>query len=103
MLTEMRWTMSNFLQELVADVIHQGIQADVVAVDPPRKGCGQSMLNLLVELSPQRIVYVSCHPKTLARDLHYLTTHGFRCVEIQPVDMFPHTMHVECVASIVKT
>ncbi|MGQ9823891.1 MAG: class I SAM-dependent RNA methyltransferase [Desulfotomaculales bacterium] len=73
-------------------------KADVVILDPPRAGCFRSALEALVNLAPEKIVYVSCDPATLARDLGYLCTHGFVLKEVQPVDMFPQTYHVECVA-----
>ena len=60
------------------------------------------VLDTIVSMAPDRVVYVSCNPSTLARDLAYLDERGYKCIEIQPVDMFPHTMHVECVAKIVK-
>jgi 23S rRNA (uracil1939-C5)-methyltransferase len=75
----------------------QGIRADVVVVDPPRKGCDQALLDTLVKMKPKRIVYVSCNPGTLARDLAILEQGGYVTKEVQPVDMFPHTTHVECV------
>lgn len=75
----------------------EGIRADVVVVDPPRKGCDEVLLNTLVEMQPQRIVYVSCNPSTLARDMKYLHLHGYEAREVQPVDMFPWASHVECV------
>ena len=75
----------------------EGIKADVIVVDPPRKGCDESLLKTIVEMGPKRVVYVSCDPGTLARDLNYLAGHGFRVVEVQPVDMFPQTNHVETV------
>jgi 23S rRNA (uracil1939-C5)-methyltransferase len=76
-----------------------GKKADVVFVDPPRKGCDEVLLKTLAEMSPSRIVYVSCNPSTLARDLKYLcgTDAGYEVKEVQPVDMFPWTEHVECV------
>jgi 23S rRNA (uracil1939-C5)-methyltransferase len=77
----------------------QGIDADVIVVDPPRKGCDPALLDTLIAMRPQRIVYVSCNPATLARDLALLEAGGFRTVAVQPVDMFPHTGHVECVVS----
>lgn len=76
----------------------QGIKADVVVVDPPRKGCDQTLLDTLIQMKPDRIVYVSCNPSTLARDLRILEDGGYVTKEVQPVDMFPHTSHVECVA-----
>ncbi|RKD21069.1 23S rRNA (uracil-5-)-methyltransferase RumA [Ammoniphilus oxalaticus] len=78
----------------------QGIVADVVVVDPPRKGCDQQLLDTLIKMKPQRIVYVSCNPGTLARDLRILEDGGYVTKEVQPVDMFPQTMHVECVALV---
>lgn len=76
----------------------QGIQADVIVVDPPRKGCDEALLNTIIEMKPKRIVYVSCNPATLARDLRILEDGGFETKEVQPVDMFPMTSHVELVA-----
>ncbi len=73
-----------------------GLHADVVVVDPPRKGCDEALLKTIVEMAPDRMVYVSCNPATLARDLKFLTENGYRLGEVQPVDMFPHTSHVEC-------
>jgi 23S rRNA (uracil1939-C5)-methyltransferase len=77
-----------------------GVRADVVVVDPPRKGCDEKLLDTLIRMKPQRIVYVSCNPSTLARDLRILEDGGYVTKEVQPVDMFPHTMHVESVASL---
>lgn len=89
-------------EEVVPKIYNEGKKANVVVVDPPRKGCDEKVLDTIISMKPDRVVYVSCNPSTLARDLKYLDEHGFKCVEIQPVDMFPHTMHVECVAKIVK-
>ncbi|QYK65717.1 23S rRNA (uracil(1939)-C(5))-methyltransferase RlmD [Paenibacillus sp. S02] len=80
----------------------QGITADVIVVDPPRKGCDPRLLDTILEMKPERVVYVSCNPSTLARDLRILEDGGYSTVEVQPVDMFPHTVHVECVAMLVK-
>lgn len=76
----------------------QGIQPNVIVVDPPRKGCDKQLLQAMIDMQPERIVYVSCNPSTLARDLRILENGGFMTKEIQPVDMFPQTMHVECVS-----
>jgi 23S rRNA (uracil1939-C5)-methyltransferase len=76
----------------------QGVEVDVIVVDPPRKGCDIVFLQTAVIMAPTKIVYVSCNPTTLARDARILIENGYRIVEVQPVDMFPHTTHVECVA-----
>ncbi|HWI60946.1 MAG TPA: 23S rRNA (uracil-5-)-methyltransferase RumA, partial [Symbiobacteriaceae bacterium] len=70
--------------------------------DPPRKGCDEPVLQGMAAVAPERIVYVSCNPASLARDLGVLTGLGYRVMEVQPVDMFPHTSHVECVARLVR-
>ncbi|PKR84020.1 23S rRNA (uracil(1939)-C(5))-methyltransferase RlmD [Heyndrickxia camelliae] len=74
-----------------------GVKADVLVVDPPRKGCDETLLQTIIEMKPKKVVYVSCNPATLARDLRILEDGGFKTAEVQPVDMFPQTMHVETV------
>ncbi|MBU8906412.1 23S rRNA (uracil(1939)-C(5))-methyltransferase RlmD [Desertibacillus haloalkaliphilus] len=76
----------------------QGIRPDVIVVDPPRKGCDEALLETIIKMKPERVVYVSCNPATLARDLKVLEEGGYKTKEVQPVDMFPHTTHVENVA-----
>uniref|UniRef100_A0A7U4DMI2 RNA methyltransferase, TrmA family n=1 Tax=Geobacillus sp. (strain Y4.1MC1) TaxID=581103 RepID=A0A7U4DMI2_GEOS0 len=78
----------------------QGIRADCIVVDPPRKGCDETLLQTIIAMKPKRVVYVSCNPATLARDLRILEDGGYQTLEVQPVDMFPHTAHVECCALI---
>lgn len=78
----------------------QGIKADVIVVDPPRKGCDEALLQTIINMKPKKVVYVSCNPATLARDLRILEDGGFQTIEVQPVDMFPNTMHCEVVAKI---
>lgn len=73
------------------------VHADVIVVDPPRKGCYESLLDTIVEISPEKVVYVSCDPATLARDLKYLAEKGYELRKVQAIDQFPHTMHVESI------
>ncbi|SFE28325.1 23S rRNA m(5)U-1939 methyltransferase [Lentibacillus persicus] len=75
----------------------QGLEPDVIVVDPPRKGCDEELLKAMLGMKPKRIVYVSCNPSTLARDLRILEDGGYVTQEVQPVDMFPQTHHVEAV------
>ncbi len=74
--------------------------ADVIVVDPPRKGCEESLLKTIVDMEPERIVYVSCDSATLARDVKYLREKGYELKKIQAVDQFPHTVHVETVVML---
>ena len=76
----------------------EGIYADVIVVDPPRKGCDESVLETMVRMQPERIVYVSCDSATLARDLKYLSQEGYEVKKVKACDMFPETVHVETVA-----
>ena len=89
---------SDFLQ----DMAKAGEHADVIILDPPRAGSDERFLAAVTAVGPERVVYVSCNPETLARDLDYLTRHGYRVTRIQPVDMFPHTEHLECVTLLQK-
>ena len=75
---------------------------DVIILDPPRKGCDITTLDETLRLSKGKIIYVSCNPATLARDLKYLVQNGAKVKSIQPFDMFCHTLHVETVAIIEK-
>lgn len=87
---------------VIPDLINKGIKADVVVVDPPRKGCDVKLLNAITNIDAKKIVYVSCDPSTLARDLAILEGNGYKTVKVQPVDMFPHTAHVESVCLLTK-
>lgn len=89
-------------ESVLNELCEEGQLADVVVLDPPRKGCEQEVLESIVKLNPERIVYVSCNPSTLARDLSFLSENGFKVKEVQPVDMFPGSVHVETVTLIVK-
>ena len=76
---------------------------DAVILDPPRSGCHADALEALLGLAPPRVVYVSCDPKSLARDLAILVEGGYGLESVEPIDMFPHTHHVECVATLTRT
>ena len=78
----------------------ENISADVIVVDPPRKGCDEALLQTIVQMRPKRVVYVSCDSATLARDLKYLTGEGYSLVKGTVVDQFPHTVHVEVVTCL---
>lgn len=78
-------------------------KVDVVFMDPPRAGSDEAFLSSVVKLSPKKVVYVSCNPETLARDLKYLTRHGYEAVECTPVDMFPWTGHIEVATLLCRT
>ena len=71
--------------------------ADVIVVDPPRKGCEESLLQTIVDMQPEKVVYVSCDSATLARDVKFLRAKGYELKDVTPVDQFPHTVHVETV------
>ena len=90
---------SDFLQGMA----RAGEHADVIILDPPRAGSDERFLAAVAAVGPERVVYVSCNPETLARDLGYLTRHGYRVTRIQPVDMFPHTEHIEVAVALVKS
>lgn len=87
-----------FMTNMAAD----GKTADVVFMDPPRAGSDEAFLSSVVTLGPKKIVYVSCNPETQERDLKYLIKNGYKVKKIQPVDMFPHTNHVETVVQLVR-
>lgn len=83
--------------EFITEYAENKEKADVVFMDPPRSGCSESFLRAVVKLTPKKIVYISCNPETLARDLKYLTRCGYRGMACQPIDMFPFSGHVETV------
>ena len=90
------------LPEFCNTLLRQGREGypDVIVVDPPRKGCDEKCLETIVKIQPERVVYVSCDSATLARDLKYLCGGGYEVREVQPVDMFPQTVHVETVVQL---
>ena len=79
------------------EMAENGEKADVVFMDPPRSGSTERFMSSVVRLSPSRVVYISCEPATLARDLSYFTGHGYRVLEAVPIDMFPMVENVETV------
>ncbi len=80
--------------------IKEGWKPDVLIVDPPRTGCDQALLNTMLKVKPKKIVYVSCNPSTLAKDIHELSK-LYKVEYMQPVDMFPQTSHVECISQLI--
>ncbi|WP_336989899.1 23S rRNA (uracil(1939)-C(5))-methyltransferase RlmD [Bacillus infantis] len=88
-------------EKVIPDWYKEGNQADVLVVDPPRKGCDEALLQTILSMKPKKVVYVSCNPATLARDLRILEDGGYKTEEVQPVDMFPQTMHCEAVAKLI--
>lgn len=87
---------------VIPDLINKGVKADVVVVDPPRKGCDKKLLDAITNIDAKKIVYVSCDPSTLGRDLQVLEENGYKTLEVQPVDMFPNTSHIENVALLIS-
>ncbi len=89
--------------QFLVGMAEQGAKVDVVLMDPPRSGSDEAFLSSVVKMKPQRIVYVSCNPETLARDLKYLTKNGYKVKKGVGCDMFPFTSHCESVVLLVKT
>ena len=86
--------------EYLHDIARQGEHVDVVLMDPPRAGSSEAFLDALAALGPSRVVYISCNPRTQVRDIAYLQKRGYRLSVVQPVDMFPHTDHIESIAQL---
>lgn len=89
-------------EKVIPKMIKEGVRPDVVVVDPPRKGCDEKLLLAIAEANPKRVVYVSCDPATLARDIGVLKSLSYKAGCVQPVDMFPETTHVESVVLITR-
>ena len=83
-------------EEVAPELIKDGVRADIVVLDPPRKGCEESLLRAISTMAPSKIVYVSCDCATMARDAKFLSSHGYSLKEAHVFDQFPHTSHVEC-------
>ncbi len=92
----------NDATEFITEMAEEGETADVVLMDPPREGSTEQFMNSVVKMGPERVVYVSCNPETLARDLKYITKRGYKAVEAWPFDMFPFTSHVETVCLLTR-
>jgi 23S rRNA (uracil1939-C5)-methyltransferase len=90
------------MQKGLKTLLEQKMRADVIVLDPPRAGATLKTLERVLGFVPNKIIYVSCNPSTLARDLKYFHLFGFRLDRLQPVDMFPYTYHIECVAEMVR-
>jgi 23S rRNA (uracil1939-C5)-methyltransferase len=90
------------LQKGLKTLIERKMRSEVIVLDPPRAGATLKTLERVLAFVPQKIVYVSCNPSTLARDMKFFHLFGFRLDRLQPVDMFPYTYHIECVAEMVR-
>lgn len=88
--------------EALPELIEKGTRPDVIVIDPPRKGCDKAVLNAITGSAVQRVIYVSCDPATLARDVRILVDGGYSIQKVQPIDMFPQTAHVETVCLLSK-
>ena len=90
------------VEDEIDRLYEKGVQADLVVLDPPRKGSDEKTLKIILKMKPKKIVYVSCGPATLARDLRFLAEGGYKLQKVTPVDMFPQTAHVETVALLTE-
>lgn len=89
--------------KIMTQLVSKGKRADVVFADPPRAGCTKEFLSSVVDCKPGKLVYISCNPDTLARDAAFLVKNGYKVVKVQPVDLFPHTNHVETVCLLIRS
>lgn len=89
------------VERILPTLYHQGIRINKAVLDPPRKGCEEEVLDIISKMRIRKLAYVSCNPATLTRDLAILKEKNYRTIRIHPIDMFPQTAHVECVAEIV--
>lgn len=84
-------------EQVMKKLYKEGLKPDIIVLDPPRKGLDKDVVDASIKMNPKRIIYVSCNPTTLARDLRIFEDNGYKTEKVQPVDMFPYTYHVECV------
>jgi SAM-dependent methyltransferases related to tRNA (uracil-5-)-methyltransferase len=100
----LRYSLTNtqFIAGDAEEAIKQVDKIDIATLNPPRKGCSNAFLETLIAASPKQILYISCNPTSLMRDLDYLVTRGYQLKSMQPFDMFPETMHVETVAHLIR-
>lgn len=91
------------VEKVLPDLVAKGMRPDVLVVDPPRRGCDKVLLQSIINAEIPRVVYISCNPATMARDLKILHEGGFSVIEVQPVDMFPQTYHVEVIVGIQRS
>lgn len=90
------------VEKVLVRVARSGPAPDTIILDPPRQGCLPDAITGIAALSPKKIIYVSCNPATLARDLALLAEQHYRVQFVQPIDMFPHTYHIECIVKLEK-
>lgn len=90
-------------KDYIAQLKHDDVKIDVAFVDPPRAGCSKEFLDSIISMNIKTVVYISCNIETQARDIRLLKKHGYKVDKIQPVDMFPFTQHIECIAKLTKT
>lgn len=89
-------------EEAIPRLIESGLVPDAIILDPPRKGCDKVLLEAIINNKIKQIIYISCYPSTLARDVNILANSGYKILEVQPVDMFPQTFHIETIVSLIK-
>ena len=92
----------NTMQRALTELEREGLRPDVVVVDPPRKGLAADVVDTIAAMGPERVVYVSCDPATLGRDVGRFAALGYTAVAAEAVDLFPRTKHVECVVKLVR-
>ena len=92
----------NKAEDQIVEWMNSSVPATIIVVDPPRKGCDEKLLETIVKMSIPRVLYISCNPATLARDLKYLVEHSYVVKNVQPVDMFPQSSHVETIVYLEK-